>query len=154
MNVQQKIVCQGTKLDDTNTIHVKSAVTLVSLLHVCLSVCLSAVQGILTGVSRGGFSLSINERDLGGDPIVDALEAVLRHAYSPTHLARKVSLISDLPWSCILRPFPIKETESTSVCKLANSQFPVHPPFSATTLPLAKHKKDIIEKKKKLTLQK
>lgn len=105
MNVQQKIVCQGTKLDDTNTIHVKSAVTLVSLLHVCLSVCLSAVQGILTGVSRGGFSLSINERDLGGDPIVDALEAVLRHAYSPTHLARKVSLISDLPWSCILRPF-------------------------------------------------
>ena len=60
-------------------------------LFISLYACLSVVQGIITGMSRGGFSISINERDLGGDPIVDALEAILRHAFSPTHLTRKVS---------------------------------------------------------------
>ena len=47
--------------------------------------------GILTGMSRSGFSVTINERDLGGDPLVDALEALFSvgHAWSPTHLARK-----------------------------------------------------------------
>ena len=49
-------------------------------------------QGILTGMSVNGFSVSINERDLGGNLVEDALEALLKHAWSPTHLARQVSI--------------------------------------------------------------
>ncbi len=47
--------------------------------------------GILTGVSKQGFSLSINERELGGDPVFDSFDALLRHSMSPTHLLRRVS---------------------------------------------------------------
>ena len=46
--------------------------------------------GILTGMSKFGFSVSINERDLGGDPILDGFNALLRRAWSPTHLLRQV----------------------------------------------------------------
>lgn len=46
--------------------------------------------GILTGMSVHGFSVSINERDLGGNLVEDVLEALLKHAWSPTHLARQV----------------------------------------------------------------
>lgn len=46
--------------------------------------------GILTGMSKSGFSLSINERDLGGNPILDGFNALLRKAWSPSHLARQV----------------------------------------------------------------
>ncbi len=46
--------------------------------------------GIVTGVNKCGFSLSINERELGGELIVDSFNALLRHAWSPTHLLRKV----------------------------------------------------------------
>ena len=42
-------------------------------------------------MSPAGFSISINERELGGEPVVDLLEAVLRKAASPTHLVRDVS---------------------------------------------------------------
>ncbi len=48
-------------------------------------------QGILTGMSKAGYSISVNERELGGNIVLDALEAVLRHAWSPTHLVRQVS---------------------------------------------------------------
>ena len=43
-------------------------------------------------MSVHGFSVSINERDLGGNLVEDALEALLKHAWSPTHLARHVSV--------------------------------------------------------------
>lgn len=46
--------------------------------------------GVLTGINKNGFSLSINERDLGGDPVVDGFNALLRRAWSPTHLLRQV----------------------------------------------------------------
>ena len=49
--------------------------------------------GILTGMSRSGFSLSINERDLGGNPVLDGFDALIRKAWSPTHLARKVRYV-------------------------------------------------------------
>ena len=52
--------------------------------------------GIVTGVSKYGFSLSINERERGGEPLVDSLNALLRHAKCPTHLERQVSLYSFL----------------------------------------------------------
>jgi len=41
-------------------------------------------------MSTAGFSVSINERDLGGDIVADSLEAVLLHSWCPTHLARQV----------------------------------------------------------------
>ena len=47
--------------------------------------------GIVTGVSKFGFSLSINERERGGEPLVDSLNGLLRHAKCPTHLERQVS---------------------------------------------------------------
>lgn len=37
---------------------------------------------------NGAFSVSINERDLGGAPILDALNAILDGAFSVTHLLR------------------------------------------------------------------
>lgn len=46
--------------------------------------------GIVTGVSKYGFSLSINERERGGEPLIDSFNALLRHAWSPTHLQRQV----------------------------------------------------------------
>ncbi len=48
-------------------------------------------QGILTGMSKARYSISVNERDLGGNIVLDALESLLRHAWSPTHLVRQVS---------------------------------------------------------------
>lgn len=48
------------------------------------------IQGFLNGVTHGGFSGSINERLLGGSIVEDSLEALLRHAWSPTHLLRMV----------------------------------------------------------------
>ena len=36
----------------------------------------------------GQFSVSVNERDLGGEPIVDALNAIADGAASVTHLLR------------------------------------------------------------------
>ena len=55
---------------------------------VCVYVAVS--QGILTGMSSAEFSLSINERNLGGSIVEDSLEALLLHSWCPTHLARKV----------------------------------------------------------------
>jgi penicillin V acylase-like amidase (Ntn superfamily) len=52
--------------------------------------------GIVTGVSKYGFSLSINERERGGEPLVDSLNALLRHAWCPTHLERQVSRFLNL----------------------------------------------------------
>lgn len=47
--------------------------------------------GILTGVSPYGFSVSINERDLGGNIIVNAIDAFIKHsAWCPSHLLRQV----------------------------------------------------------------
>lgn len=59
--------------------------TLTSIVTVC-----TCTQGILTGMSTAGFSVSINERALGGEIVADALEAVLLHSWCPTHLARQV----------------------------------------------------------------
>lgn len=53
-------------------------------------------QGVATGMSPAGFSISVNERDLGGEPVVDLLEAVFKKAASPTHLVRDVSRT----WQC------------------------------------------------------
>ena len=44
----------------------------------------------MTGMSRNGFSVTVNERDLGGNIIVDALAALLKKAWAPTHLSRAV----------------------------------------------------------------
>lgn len=45
-------------------------------------------QGIFTGMNPGHFSVSINERSIGGSPILDALNAILEGAASVTHLLR------------------------------------------------------------------
>ena len=45
--------------------------------------------GILTGIHPDGYSISINERELGGEVVTDFLEGVLEGAWSPTHLVRK-----------------------------------------------------------------
>ncbi len=48
--------------------------------------------GIFTGISKqGGFSLSINERNLGGGPIDDGIASLLKKSLCPSHLARIVS---------------------------------------------------------------
>ena len=60
-----------------------------SLLHTLVLPLL--FEGVLTGMSPAGFSISLNERELGGEPVVDFLEAVLRKAASPAHLIRDVS---------------------------------------------------------------
>ena len=57
--------------------------------------CLYAVQGFLNGMTEGGFSGSINERLLGGSIAEDSLQALLNHAWSPTHLLRKVQSMND-----------------------------------------------------------
>lgn len=48
------------------------------------------IKGILTGISPHGFSVSINERDLGGYILVNAMDGFLRHAFCPSHLLREV----------------------------------------------------------------
>lgn len=49
------------------------------------------VVGVFTGISKnGGFSLSINERNLGGNIIMNGLEGLLTHSKCPSHLAREV----------------------------------------------------------------
>ena len=53
--------------------------------------------GIVTGMNKRGFSLTINERELGGEPVVDSFNALLRHAWSPTHLLRKVHVEAIVP---------------------------------------------------------
>ena len=45
----------------------------------------------MTGIKPGAFSVSLNERALGGSTIADALEEVLFHTISVTHLVRRVS---------------------------------------------------------------
>lgn len=48
--------------------------------------------GVFTGISKqGGFSLSINERDLGGAPIYNGIDGLLKKSLCPSHLARIVS---------------------------------------------------------------
>lgn len=50
------------------------------------------VVGIFTGISKqGGFSLSINERNLGGGLGKNALEGLLKHSKPPSFLAREVT---------------------------------------------------------------
>ena len=57
---------------------------------ILLCVYVAVPQGIITGMSSAGFSLTINERNLGGSILEDSLEALLLHSWCPTHLARKV----------------------------------------------------------------
>ena len=46
---------------------------------------------MITGLSVNGFSVSINERDIGGSIFVDALQALMvNHSRCPTHLLREV----------------------------------------------------------------
>lgn len=52
--------------------------------------------GIVTGVSKYGYSLSINERERGGEPLVDSFNGLLRDAWSPPHLQRHVSKLLHL----------------------------------------------------------
>lgn len=47
--------------------------------------------GIATGISKkGGFSLSIDERDLGGALISNGISALLKKSKCPTLVAREV----------------------------------------------------------------
>ena len=49
--------------------------------------------GVSTGISKeGGFSISINERNLGGQIFKNGIDALLKKAKCPTLLARDVSL--------------------------------------------------------------
>ena len=49
------------------------------------------IVGIFTGISKqGGFSLSINERSLGGDIAENGLQGLLKNSKCPSHLAREV----------------------------------------------------------------
>ena len=48
------------------------------------------IKGILTGISPHGFSVSINERDLGGYILVNAMDGFLKHVSCPSHLLREV----------------------------------------------------------------
>lgn len=49
------------------------------------------IVGVFTGISRkGGFSISINERNLGGQPIKDGIDGLLKKSQCPSHLAREV----------------------------------------------------------------
>lgn len=50
-----------------------------------------SIVGVFTGISKqGGFSISINERDLGGDVIQNGIDGLLKHSLCPSHLAREV----------------------------------------------------------------
>jgi len=51
---------------------------------------LTNVQGILTGISQNGFSISLNERDLGGDIIEDGLQAILHGSPDVGQFLRQV----------------------------------------------------------------
>lgn len=46
--------------------------------------------GVFTGMAPGRYSVSVNERDIGGDPIVNALNALLNGAQSVTHVLRNL----------------------------------------------------------------
>ena len=46
---------------------------------------------MLTAVSPHGYSVSINERSLGGNIVEDTLQAIITHSKMPTHLLRQVS---------------------------------------------------------------
>eukprot|EP01130_Rhizamoeba_saxonica_P016736 TRINITY_DN7795_c0_g1_i2.p1 TRINITY_DN7795_c0_g1~~TRINITY_DN7795_c0_g1_i2.p1 ORF type:complete len:386 (+),score=75.02 TRINITY_DN7795_c0_g1_i2:165-1322(+) len=52
--------------------------------------CFVGFTGILTGIKPGAFAVSINERNFGGNLMIDSLEALLYGSYSPTHLVRYV----------------------------------------------------------------
>jgi len=45
--------------------------------------------GLFTAMLPGRYSVSINERDIGGSPVVDALTAILNGATSVTHILRQ-----------------------------------------------------------------
>jgi hypothetical protein len=47
--------------------------------------------GVGTGVSRKGFSISINERNLGGAIFNDGINALLKKSKCPSLLCREVS---------------------------------------------------------------
>lgn len=52
------------------------------------------IVGIFTGISKqGGFSISINERSLGGSIEKNAMEGLLKHSQLPSFLAREVCMI-------------------------------------------------------------
>ena len=51
------------------------------------------IKGVVTTISPHGFSVSLNERGLGGNPIEDAMAALLLHkARDPSLLLREVSI--------------------------------------------------------------
>ena len=79
-----------------------------------------SLQGILTGMSKRGYSISINERNLGGNLVANALEALLRHAWSPTHLARHVC-------SCVYVCWGGGECASTN--NILTGELPLPPVF-------------------------
>ena len=47
-------------------------------------------QGILTGISYNGFSVTLNERNLGGDIIENGLQAILRGSLDVGQFLRQV----------------------------------------------------------------
>lgn len=49
------------------------------------------LQGILTGISHNGFSVTLNERNLGGYIIEDALQAILHGSLDIGQFLRQVS---------------------------------------------------------------
>ena len=49
------------------------------------------LKGVLTTISPKGFSVSLNERGLGGNPFEDAIAALFLHkARDPSYLLREV----------------------------------------------------------------
>ena len=55
------------------------------------------IQGILTGISRNGFSVTLNERNLGGDIIENGLQAILGGSLDVGQFLRQVYTTSTLP---------------------------------------------------------
>ena len=53
-------------------------------------------QGILTGISYNGFSVTLNERNLGGDIIENGLQAILRGSLDVGQFLRQVYNMSGL----------------------------------------------------------
>ena len=54
-------------------------------------------QGILTGISHNGFSVTLNERNLGGSIIEDGLQAVLGGSADVGQFLRQVNIQSTIP---------------------------------------------------------
>jgi N-acylethanolamine-hydrolysing acid amidase len=77
--------------------------------------------GVLTGISPSGFSASINERELGGHPTVDYLEAVLMKAWSPTHLLRNV-LLNDKSYQSAVESISTEKITAPTYYILAGTQ--------------------------------